>query len=668
MKQIENVLIANRGEIAVRIMKTLEVMGIKSIAIFADDDSESMFVKHADIAVSLDGESLAETYLNIEQIIDIAKAHNCDAIHPGYGFLSENADFAEACFKAGIIFIGPPTEAIQLMGDKVASRNFAEKNGVPVLKGITGTIEELKANAKQLTYPVIIKASAGGGGKGMRVVYEADNLAESIESTSREANSYFGNGEVFVERFIEKPRHIEVQILGDQHGNTVHLFERECTIQRRHQKIIEEAPSATLNEQQRENITATALKLANAANYYSAGTVEFIVDEKMNFYFMEMNTRVQVEHPVTELITDIDIIEQQVLIAQGNTLSFEQSDVIIDGHAVECRIYAEDPTEDFRPSPGEISFYNAPSTEFTRVDAGLNSAQEISDAYDPMISKVVTWGETRMTAISHMQDALEEYIILGIPTNINFLQAVLHDEDFINNDISTNYCKQNRERLLQNFEEQKQSINSSIALIAAVIYELSENSSNSNETVWNEIGFFRSPSSIPIKIDDNDEIDFQINQLNTENISFTLNGESHTVELLDIDEGGISFMLDQEEFYADVYELNDRAKLITYQGFSFRVERLDVLDDTADYTSLASEGKAADTISSPIPGTVIKVLKSVGDEVKENEAVLIVEAMKMENSLTAPRDGEIEILSITEGEKVQAGKVVVTLKSEDDES
>ncbi len=660
MTQIKKVLIANRGEIAIRIMKTLSQMDIESVAIYAFDDSDALFIKEADEAYPLQGRKLSETYLDQKQILSIAKSTNCDAIHPGYGFLSENASFANACKKEGIVFIGPPVSAIELMGDKVASRRFAEQHNIPLLKGITGSHEELLAKKSELSYPVIIKASAGGGGKGMRVVNDPEDLEETLIATSREAESYFGNGEVFIERFIEEPRHIEVQVIGDQHGNLIHLYERECTIQRRHQKVIEEAPSISLTDAQRENVTATAIALAKAANYYSAGTIEFIVDEALNFYFMEMNTRIQVEHPVTELVTDVDIVEQQIKIAEGMALPFSQEDITIDGHAIECRIYAEDPAHNFRPSPGLITYYAQPEIEFTRIDTALLEPKVVSDRYDPMISKTITWGENRFTAIRHMREALDEYVIDGLPTNILFLKAVLDDDRYQNNEISTNYCKQYTEILLQNQQKDKEELDSTLPLLGFLHHDFL--AGEANNSVWNEIGWYRQVKTIPISIE---EHNIELKNFSSEEnqLTFILKDQTHTSRLLDFDEKGLEFSYQGGIHYVDVHQLSSNRKIVVYGGQEWKIQRLDVLDDQLGISSNTSLVKNPNQVTSPIPGRVIELAVNKGDEVKEGQTLIVVEAMKMENSFKAPRDGVVQFIHTNPNEKVKAGQILIELET-----
>lgn len=661
MKIIQKLLIANRGEIALRIIRSCQMMDIQTVAIHSLEDKDALFTKYADTAVLLEGETLQETYLNIPKIIEIAKANGVDAIHPGYGFMSENATFVQACDEAGIIFVGPSTESIELMGDKVASRKFAKQHGVPLLEGIEGSYEELLAKKDELHYPVIIKASAGGGGKGMRVVFDENEIESALEATAREALSYFGNDEVFIERYIQNPRHIEVQILGDQHGNVLHLFERECTIQRRHQKIIEEASSITLSDEQRKAITQSAVDLAKAANYYSAGTVEFIVDEDLNFFFMEMNTRIQVEHPVTENITGVDLIAEQIKIAQGQAIEFQQDEIKIDGHSIECRIYAEDPENDFRPSPGEITYYNAPQgLQYTRIDAALDQPQMVSGSYDPMIAKLITWGEDRPQALDNMQNALEQYVIDGIPTNIEYLKTVLADERFQNNEITTNYCKQFTEELIENREQERQQVNPHLPLLGALLFSMQNKEKTAQKTVWNQIGFYRMVPTIPMQLD-GEEYSIEI-QPTEKGYSCKIGEQTYSISNIDTEEKEIWFNLGNEEIYLQLHQVKGNEYIVVDQGFPYRVTRKDRLDENKDYETAALEEASGDAVASPIPGTVVKVIAEVGQEVKKGEGLIIVEAMKMENTLAAPRDGKVEKINFSAGDKVEAGKLLIELE------
>jgi acetyl/propionyl-CoA carboxylase alpha subunit len=442
--KINKILIANRGEIAIRIHHTLKKMGIKTAGIFSKEDRDSYHRFILDECYDLGDGSLLDTYLNIEKIIEIAKKNHCDAIHPGYGFLSENYRFAERCEEEKLLFVGPSSNTIKLMGDKIRSKNIAKKLGIPVLENITGNTDDI-INAienKVLNFPLLVKASAGGGGKGMKILYNSSNLKEELIASQREAENYFGDGTIFVEKYIENPRHIEVQIMADKFGNCIHLFERECSIQRRHQKIIEEAPSPTLSQEERIKLFDYALRLAKEIEYTNAGTIEFLFEEETrNFYFLEMNTRIQVEHPVTEMITGIDIVNTQIQIALNMPMPYTQNQILLNGHAIEARVYAEDPENDFLPSPGKILTYIEPTISNIRIDSSIKFPQNISSNFDPMISKIIAWGKTREEARINLIHALENYVIHGVKTNIDYLIELLKTEDFKKNHISTNFCK-----------------------------------------------------------------------------------------------------------------------------------------------------------------------------------------------------------------------------------
>lgn len=447
-RPIKRLLIANRGEIAVRVMRACKDLGITAIAVYSDCDKTAYHVRMADEAYHLGPSPAAQSYLNQDKLIEVARAARADAIHPGYGFVSENAGFAKRCAEAGIIFIGPPPDTIHALGDKIEARRMAIDAGLPVVPGIefasvdvtsAATLDAASAFAKKVGYPVLIKAAAGGGGKGMRVVDSADQFAESLQRASSEAKSAFGDGRVFVEKYLLQPRHIEFQILCDTHGNAVHLNERECSIQRRHQKVIEETPSPIMIPELRARMGAAAVSIARKAGYVSAGTVEFLVDKDRNFYFLEVNTRLQVEHPITEMITGIDLVHQQIAIAEGAPLPFTQEQIGITGHALELRIYAEDPDDNFAPSTGTLSHYRIPAGPGVRVDAGVVILSEIPIYYDPMIAKLVIRGATREEAIMRARRALMEYRIAGVKTTIGFHLTVLNNPRFLAGDISTKF-------------------------------------------------------------------------------------------------------------------------------------------------------------------------------------------------------------------------------------
>ncbi len=442
MKKITKILVANRGEIALRIMRTAREMGISTVAIYSEADRNAPHVRYADEAVCVGPPPAKESYLRADKIIQICHDLGVDAVHPGYGFLSENAEFSRAVSEAGLIFIGPSPQSIEVMGSKIAAKQAARRMNVPLVPGVDEAITDrtaAKLTAAQVGYPVLIKASAGGGGKGMRVVENAEEFDEQMDRAVSEAVQSFGDGSVFIEKYITKPRHIEIQVMADQHGNVVHLFERECSIQRRHQKVVEEAPSSVLTPQIRDAMGQCAVDVARGCNYHGAGTVEFIVDENLDFYFLEMNTRLQVEHPVTELITGVDLVKEMIWVAEGKQLSFAQADLSIRGHALEIRVCAEDPANNFLPDVGTLHTYVRPQGNGVRVDDGMEQGMEISIYYDPMIAKLVTYGKNRTEAIEKMRRAIDEYQIAGVQTTLPFCRFVMDHEAFLSGQFDTRF-------------------------------------------------------------------------------------------------------------------------------------------------------------------------------------------------------------------------------------
>lgn len=441
---MKKVLVANRGEIAIRILRTLKRMGIKTVAVYSEADRQALHVQYADEAVLLGAAPSSASYLDADKILSAAKALGVDGIHPGYGFLSENAGFAEKTTQAGIIFIGPSPESIRVMGSKLAAKEAVKAYGIPMVPGTDTAITDLQAaqeRAREIGFPILIKASAGGGGKGMRVVEKEEDFIAQMERAVSEATAAFGDGSVFIEKYVASPRHIEIQVLADRHGNTVHLFERECSIQRRHQKVIEEAPSSVLDEVTRAQMGEAAVKVAQSCQYEGVGTVEFLLDENKRFYFLEMNTRLQVEHPVTEMITGMDLVEQQVRVARGERLAFRQEDLRMHGHAVEVRVYAEDPFHDFLPSIGTLSKYQRPEGEHIRLDDAYREGMSIPIYYDPMIAKLVTWGRDRAEAIERMKEAISSYAISGIATTLPFGKFVMEHPAFVSGEFDTHFVK-----------------------------------------------------------------------------------------------------------------------------------------------------------------------------------------------------------------------------------
>lgn len=450
----DKVLVANRGEIAIRIMRACRDLEVKSVAVYSDADKASLYTNYADEKYPLGNPSPQQSYLNIEKIIDIAVDSKADAIHPGYGFLAENPEFGKECEKNGITLIGPSGDVINKMGDKITSKQIMKKAGVPVIEGTEKGVSDIDTATKiaeDIGYPVIVKASAGGGGIGMRTVYEEDELIRAIESTQSVAKTNFGDSTVFIEKYLEKPRHIEFQVLADEEGNVIHLADRECSIQRRHQKLLEEAPSPIMTDELREEMGESTVKAAEYIGYTSAGTIEYLYDNG-NYYFLEMNTRVQVEHPITEMITNVDIVKEQIKVASGKELSYSQNDITVKGHAIECRINAEDPFAEFAPNPGKITAYRSPGGPGIRLDSGVYANYTIPPFYDSMISKLITYGNNRNEAILRMKRALGEYIVLGVKTTIPFHKAIIRNPNFLSGDLNTHFIDDNKNKIYEEME------------------------------------------------------------------------------------------------------------------------------------------------------------------------------------------------------------------------
>jgi len=666
MKIFKKILIANRGEIAVRVIRSAHELGIRTVAIYSQADEESLHVDMADEAYSLGGTNeLGETYLDIPKIIGIAIESGSEAIHPGYGFLAENPAFVKACEKAGIVFIGPDSKAIKLMGNKIESRAFVRKIGIPMTEGITGDVPTLIREASSIPLPILVKAAAGGGGKGMRIVHDLGDLPEILESTSREAKSYFGDPTVYIEKYVEDPRHIEIQVIGDNHGNAVHLFERECSIQRRYQKIIEESPSPTLTPEVREEMGKAAVRIAKEIGYNNAGTVEFLVDNKLNFFFLEMNTRVQVEHPVTEMVTGVDIVREQILIASGNPLSIKQDDLHQDGHAIECRIYAEDPSNNFLPSPGEMSLYLEPEGESVRIDTGIDEATTIHSFFDPMISKMIVWGENREIARERTIQALNAYTVHGIQTNIAFLKAVLQNDSYVENKISTKYCDEHIDDLLGSISEGKSGIDPVYPALAYLVYTFHEDllyQEPDEFTVWNEIGYWRDFMDIKVKVDDAERT-VRIIMSNGGSFRFGIGDKIVDAALRAMEYGILQLVIDGHALEFSISSDRKGQGYVSFEGNVFRVRRNDVLVEEDVFGTLDSGSGKHGEIVSPMPGKVIKVNVKNGGKVKKGDVLLVVEAMKMENNILAPRDGKVETVNVKVGEMVDGSRELVTLEN-----
>lgn len=663
MKIIHKILIANRGEIAVRVIRTARKMGIKTVAVYSQVDSDSLHVTAADEAWCIGEVELSETYLNIAKIIEVAKQTGCDAIHPGYGFLAENSQFVAACDEAGITFIGPNTQSMKIMGNKIEARAFVKKINIPMTDGVTGSPEVLEKTAQTIGFPVLLKAAAGGGGKGMHIVYKADELAGAIESTSRQAKAYFGDETVYIEKYIEEPRHIEVQILGDNFGNVVHLFERECSIQRRYQKIIEESPSPTLTQEVRLKMGEAAVAIGREIGYNNAGTIEFLVDKNLNFYFLEMNTRIQVEHPVTEMVTGIDIVEEQIYIAAGNKLRLNQEDIRQQGHAIECRIYAEDPSNNFQPSPGVMTYYKEPEMAGIRIDTGITAKTEIKSSFDPMISKMIVWGKDRNEASQLMLAALKDYVIHGIRTNITYLVKLLQGEPFISNTITTRFCDEHTAALTAEIANDKGNIPLRVPVAAYLIFTMTHRSDSSvagNSSVWVTLGYWRDLMNIRLQCDETEHV-IGIPRYSEKRYIFNMGGKEYKAVPGHFSKNRLDFTIGHHNYTAFISEDKENRGVVSIDGHVFQMKRHDILAESATASLYESAGHDSNHITSPMPGKVIKIMVKAGDEVKKGTPLMIIEAMKMENMIVSQKDATIKVINVELNDRVDSSTVLIEL-------
>ncbi len=661
MTKIKKILIANRGEIACRVMKTCQRLGIATVAVYSEADAGALHVEMADEAVLIGPAPARESYLDIKKILAAAKETGADAIHPGYGFLSENAEFAEAVSKAGLIFIGPPPGAIRAMGGKSESKALMEKAKVPLVPGYHGDKQDekfLKSEAEKIGYPVLIKASAGGGGKGMREVWDAKEFSEALAGAQREAKSSFGNEKVLIEKYLVKPRHVEIQVFADQKGNAVYLFERDCSVQRRHQKVLEEAPAPGLSAATREKMGNAAVAAAQAIGYVGAGTVEFLLEAKENFYFMEMNTRLQVEHPVTEMITGLDLVEWQIRVAEGEKLPLAQEDLQINGHAFEARLYAEDPSKDFLPGAGQIQFLRYPmESDCVRVDTGVREApfgdgDVISIYYDPMIAKIIAWGKDRDAALRHMQDALDNTYIAGPKTNINFLRALTKNRDFAAGMVSTHFIAEHHDALLP-----KPSAPADETLALAALGVLAERGERMSDDPWGDLSSWRiGGGETDAFIFKSGEKEYPV-KVSCPDLKIAL-PDGKTVQAgyagspFDL---GFAAQLGGKRYEAAVYRDGPHMHVM-YEGHNEELTYLDPLH--------AGEGdeESAGRLTAPMPGKVVAVRVEMGAKVTKGQPLIIVEAMKMEHTITAPADGVIEAIHAAVGDQVSEKHELIALK------
>ncbi|WP_327684011.1 acetyl/propionyl/methylcrotonyl-CoA carboxylase subunit alpha [Streptomyces sp. NBC_00467] len=664
----DTVLVANRGEIAVRVIRTLRAMGVRSVAVFSDADADARHVREADTAVRIGPAAAAESYLSVERLLEAAARTGAQAVHPGYGFLAENAGFAQACEDAGLVFIGPPASAISLMGDKIRAKETVRTAGVPVVPGSSGsglTDEQLADAAREIGMPVLLKPSAGGGGKGMRLVRDEAQLAEEIAAARREARSSFGDDTLLVERWIDRPRHIEIQVLADGHGRVIHLGERECSLQRRHQKIIEEAPSVLLDEETRTAMGEAAVQAARSCGYRGAGTVEFIVpgNDPSSYYFMEMNTRLQVEHPVTELITGLDLVEWQLRVAAGEELPYEQKDITLTGHALEARICAEDPSRGFLPSGGTVVALDEPHGGGVRTDSGLTAGTDVGSTYDPMLSKVIVHGRDRAEALARLRRALADTVILGVPTNTGFLRRLLAHPSVVSGDLDTGLVERDLATLLP--EGVPDEVCAAAALLSAAPgpaptaagwvdpFGVPDGWRLGGVPAWT-VHHFRLPGQDPVRIRTRGAGTGTEIALGDEPAGRSARIVSRTPDRVTVELDGVTHTFS--------FATSPDGVWLGRDGDSWHVQDHDPV--AASLSGAAHAG--ADTLAAPMPGTVTVVKVAVGDEVAAGQSLLVVEAMKMEHVISAPHAGIVTELDVTPGTTVAMDQLLAVVAPHED--
>ena len=653
---ISRLLVANRGEIARRINRTAQAMGISTVAIYADGDVNAPFVLEADTAIALNGKSTGETYLDVAKVLDAAQRSGADAIHPGYGFLSENQAFAQAVIDAGVKWLGPSPEVIGLMGDKLSAKRLMDEAGVPTLPGVEITQDtDIVAAAADIGYPVLVKASAGGGGRGMRVVEAEAELLAAVASAKREAGSSFGDDTVFLEKWLATSRHIEIQILGDNHGNLVHCYERECSIQRRHQKIIEEAPSPAVDDALRSRMGDAAIAAARKLGYASAGTVEFLLGDNDDFYFLEVNARLQVEHPVTEEIIGKDLVREQIRVAEGETLSFRQEDIGINGHAIEARLYAENPAKGFLPSPGPILVWRPATAGGARFDSGVEAGSEISTQFDPMIAKVIVHAPTRREAAGRLARVLETTAIAGLNTNRDFLVTTLRTPEYLAGDTTTDFIERVQPALQRNVTTQE-----CIQTAVALTMEAQAARRAAAKVLKTLPSGFRN-STMPMEtatyaVNGND-ITVSYQSQRDGSFKVVCDGQTHAVTIHRAGSGSVDIALDGQRLQFEIQRHGmqwlvhgDNGDLVLTQAPRY-----------PDPQGLENSGG----LTAPMPGAVLTTEVAAGDKVIKGDLLVILEAMKMEHRIVAPRDGVVELVHVGVGDQVDNAQLLVTLAEEE---
>ena len=658
------ILIANRGEIACRVIRTAQRLGISTVAVYSRVDADARHVALADEAVEIGPAEAVDSYLRGDRIIRAARRCGAVAIHPGYGFLSENADFAEDCAKAGLIFVGPDARAIRAMGSKSAAKRLMSDAGVPVIPGYHGedrSDDRLRVEADRIGYPLLLKPTSGGGGKGMRVVEQASEFDEALAAARRESSAAFGDSQVLIEKYIARSRHIEVQVFADTHGNVLHLFERDCSVQRRHQKIIEEAPAQGLTGAQRATMGQAAVDAATAVGYLGAGTVEFLADRSGNFYFMEMNTRLQVEHPVTELITGQDLVEWQLLVAAGDPLPLTQADLSIKGHAIEARVYAEDPSRDFQPASGRLLYLRWPSTgSDVRIDSGVREGDSVSVHYDPMIAKLIVWSGARAGAVSRLRSALRETRIAGTRNNLAFLRAVAAHEDFVVGGVETGFVDTHRGELIRSGGSRPENALAVAALDVVLRLEqrarLDAELSGDPGSPWRNTTGWRlnrkSGRELHLILDGDEQV-VKVQAENGEYWIETSAGRTHATGRFTSDRGMVA-TLDGNRISATVVR-HGNVMTILHRAEEYWVEHVDPVRIAEFGTSITGG------LTAPMPGKVAVMNVGVGDRVQQGETLMILEAMKVEHAIVAPCDGVVERLHYVQGDQVEADVELLVL-------
>lgn len=656
-RTISKVLVANRGEIAIRIFHTLKQMGIKTVAVYSHADSNSKHIRCADESYFLEGDTIAATYLNIEHILSAARHSGADAIHPGYGFLSESSEFSRAVRAAGFLFIGPPDEAIRLMGNKIEARKLVQKLGLPLISGATGTPAQLLKEVNKIGYPLLVKAAAGGGGKGMRIVASPDQAQDMLEIASIEAMNYFGDGEVYIEKYLDNPHHIEVQLIGDEYGNIATLFERECSIQRRYQKIVEEAPSPNVGHELRLALMDAARKIAREIGYFNAGTIEFLVTGNQ-FYFLEMNTRIQVEHPVTEMITGIDLVREQINIAMGKPLSFTQDQLTISGHAIETRVYAEDPLNNFSPSPGKIIFYQAPAGKGIRVDGYLESGTEVSSNFDPMISKVISYAPTREEARVQLIKNLESYAVHGIKTNIPFLISLLSTQSFISGEADTNFCN----LFLENEFLASQQTGMDTKLLMAAYLLATRQTGNSAIPAWNRLGLWRINPRTELVINGKPAVE---NLISPDAATVVIDDNTPKV-YTSISNSGNELIIDASGKKERILHSSDKTGRLFLQHKGKVYEMMGAARHRKENNTtkqIRASVKGSYSLHAPMFGRINQIKVTADTQVNKGDTLLTLESMKMETRIIAPEKAVIKHIEVSSGQLVQDKQVLVVLSN-----